>query len=110
MKRKKRCITDAVEILHRLFIGNDPQRLLELEEARAEGDIAQLVYDLREESGLTQGQLAKRVGTKASVINDLEEADYEGNMLAMLQRIAAVLGKDVEVRVVAAKRAKKKPA
>ncbi len=40
------------------------------------------------------------VGTTASVICRLEDADYEGHSLAMLQRIAAALNKRVEIRFV----------
>ena len=42
--------------------------------------------------------LPKLVGTTASVICRLEDADYEGHSLAMLNRIAAALDKRVEIR------------
>jgi transcriptional regulator with XRE-family HTH domain len=74
-----------------------------LEQARAEAEIARQVYALRTEAGLTQRQLAKRVGVKASEIDDIEEADYEGNYLAMLYRIAAALNKRVAIRFVSLK-------
>jgi len=41
------------------------------------------------------------VGTTASVICRLEDADYSGHSLAMLRRIAAAVGMRVEVRFVA---------
>lgn len=104
MARTKRVTRDAVEILEHLFVGNDPERLLSCAEVEADAAIARLIYDLREETGLTQGQFAKRIGTTASVVDDLEMADHEGNMLGMLWRIADVLGKEVEVRVVAKQR------
>lgn len=37
-------------------------------------DVAQLVYDLRASAGLTQRQLADRMGTTQSVISRLEQA------------------------------------
>jgi hypothetical protein len=40
------------------------------------------------------------VGTTASVIEDIEETDYEGDFLTMASRIAAVLHRKVEVRLV----------
>jgi transcriptional regulator with XRE-family HTH domain len=49
---------------------------------------------------LSQAQLAKLIGTTASVICRLEDADYEGHSLAMLRRIGAVLDQRVEVRFV----------
>jgi hypothetical protein len=38
------------------------------------------------------------VGTTQSVISRLEDADYEGHSLPMLQRIAAALHKRLDVR------------
>jgi hypothetical protein len=44
--------------------------------------------------------LADLVGTTASAICRLEDADYEGHSLAMLNRIAAALKQRVEIRFV----------
>lgn len=68
------------------------------EHLRASEEIARKIRDLRGRAGLTQAQLAKLVGTTASVICRLEDADYEGHSLAMLRRIAAALNRRVEVR------------
>jgi transcriptional regulator with XRE-family HTH domain len=51
-------------------------------------------------AGLTQQQLAERIGTTPSVISRLESADYRGHSLSMLRRIADALGKRVELRFV----------
>jgi transcriptional regulator with XRE-family HTH domain len=99
MSAKREPTTDAVEILYRRYIQDNPERLASLEEEGFKLDIAQQVYDLREEAGLTQKQLAKRVGVSESVIRDLEDTEYEGDAFLMLRRIAKVLGKQVEVRV-----------
>jgi DNA-binding XRE family transcriptional regulator len=96
--QKREPTTDAVEILHRRYYEGHPERLAMLEEARANDEIARQVYRLRTEARLTHGQLAKLVGTTAVVIRQLEEADYEGHALAMLNRIAMVLNKRVEIR------------
>ena len=40
------------------------------------------------------------IGTTASVICRLEDADYEGHSLAMLNRIAGALHRRVEIRFV----------
>jgi hypothetical protein len=53
---------------------------------------------------LSQRQLAKLIGTTASVICRLEDADYEGHSLAMLNRIAAALNRRVEINFVPAER------
>src|SRR5438067_939772 len=102
MSKPKRTITDAVEIIHRRFYAGRPDRIAALEEAMANAEVARKIYDLRENAGLTQRQLAKMVGTTASVICRLEDADYEGHSLAMLNRIAAALGKRVKIDFVAA--------
>ena len=55
-------------------------------------DLALLVREMREDAGLTQAELAKKVGTTQSVIARLEDAEYTGHSLTMLERIAAVCG------------------
>ncbi len=95
---KKRTTTEAVEILHRRFYKGNPERMKSLAECRANDEIARGIYSLRTKAGLTQAQLAKLVGTTASVICRLEDADYEGHSVAMLRRIAAALDRRVEIR------------
>jgi ribosome-binding protein aMBF1 (putative translation factor) len=55
-------------------------------------DLALLVREMREEADMTQAALAKRIETTQSVIARLEDAEYTGHSLAMLERIAAVCG------------------
>ena len=97
----KRTTTSAVEILHHLYFKNDPEMMQMLKAERTKGDIAQLIYDLREATSLTQEQLAEKVGTTAKVIDDLEMTDYEDNLIGdavlMLQRIAKAVGKQVDI-------------
>ena len=99
-KKKGRPTTDAVEILHRRFYEGRPERIAGLEVARLNAAIAREIYVLRTKAQLTQKQLAKMIGTTASVICRLEDADYEGHSLPMLQRISAALNRRVEVRFV----------
>ncbi len=101
-KTKRTPTSDAVAILHRRYYEGRPERLAELEEARANDNVARKITALRLQAGLTQRQLAKLVGTTASVICRLESADYEGHSLAMLQRIADALKQRVEIRFVPA--------
>lgn len=103
--KKQHITTDALEIIHRKFFRKKPEMMVELEKARAENAVARKIYHLRTQAGLTQRQLAKMVGTTASVICRLEDADYEGHSLAMLSRIAEVLGRRVEIRFVPLKAA-----
>ena len=80
------------------------RRLAALEQARANDHVARKLTTLRIAHGLSQRQLAELIGTTASVICRLEDADYEGHSLAMLNRIAAALKQRVEVRFVPAER------
>jgi DNA-binding XRE family transcriptional regulator len=95
---KRRPTADAVNILHRRYYEGKPSRLAGLESARANDQVARKIAALRTEAGVTQRQLAKLIGTTASVICRLEDADYEGHSLAMLNRIAAALNKRVDIR------------
>lgn len=97
---KRKPTTDAVEIIHRRHYEGRPRRLAELAEAEANDSVARKIFTLRKGAGLTQGQLAKLVGTTTSVICRLEDADYQGHSLAMLRRVASALNKRVELRFV----------
>ncbi|MBL8232588.1 MAG: XRE family transcriptional regulator [Bryobacterales bacterium] len=68
--------------------------------------VARKIYELRIKAGLTQQELASRVGTTKSAISRLEDADYEGHSLSMMKRIAEALGKRVEIRFLPAKKLK----
>jgi DNA-binding transcriptional regulator YiaG len=78
-EKEKKATTDAVEILHRRYYQGKPERLAALERARADDHVARKIAALRTEAGLSQRQLAKLIGTTASVICRLEDADYEGH-------------------------------
>jgi len=100
MAKRGRVSSPALQYLYDRYIGDDPERLASIEQEEANLDVAQKVYDLRTEAGLTQRQLAKLAGTSVSVISRLESADYEGHSLSMIRRIAAALDKRVEIRFV----------
>jgi phage-related protein/DNA-binding XRE family transcriptional regulator len=108
-KKKPAPTTDAVEIIDRRFFAGRKDLDALYQEESANLEVARKIYDLRTSAGLTQRQLAKRVGTTASVICRLEDADYEGHSLAMLRRIAGALNQRVEIRFVP-QRAKRRAA
>jgi ribosome-binding protein aMBF1 (putative translation factor) len=108
--KKRKPTSDAIEILHRHFFEGKPHMMELLEEEMANCEVAQMIYDLRMEAKLSQRQLAKKVGTTASVICRLEDADYEGHSLAMLRRVAAALNKEVEIKFVPIKTKKRRMA
>jgi len=94
---------DALKIIDRLTgEDQDLQRLIDEEILNTQ--VAAMIYQERTKASLTQQELADLVGTKQLVIARLEDADYEGHSLTMLQRIAQALNKRVEVRLLPAKR------
>lgn len=97
MKKLKATTTDALQILHSRYYAGRPKRMAQLQEAIANDDIARKIRELRTASRLSQRQLAKLVGTTASAICRLEDADYEGHSLAMLNRVAAALNRRVRI-------------
>ena len=97
---KDRPRSPGLQALHDRYIGDDPERIASFERALADANIATSIYELRTEAGLSQRELAALVGTTASVICRLEDSNYEGHSMAMLRRVAAAVGKRVEVRFV----------
>lgn len=98
MKKKK--ITDAVTIIHNRYYKGKPERIASLEQERINARIAGNLYTLRTKSKMTQKQLAGLVGTTPSVISRLENADYSGHSLNMIQRIASALNRQVDIKFV----------
>jgi len=91
---------DALKILKKMT-ADDPEIQEMVRESSLNAELAQLIYTARKQAGLTQQQLADRIGTKQSVIARLEDADYEGHSLSMLQKIARALNQRLEVKLVA---------
>ena len=90
--------SDALKILEAL-IDKDEELNEMVREASLNARVAQIIYDARTQAGLTQQQLADLIETKQSVIARLEDADYEGHSLSMLQRIAQALNQRVEIQL-----------
>jgi ribosome-binding protein aMBF1 (putative translation factor) len=96
MSRK---VTNGLDII-REMTGVDPRTDPRVQAFRQSFEIAQMIYDARIAADLTQQQLAELIGTKQPVISQLENADYEGHSLSMLERIAEALNLKVELRLV----------
>jgi ribosome-binding protein aMBF1 (putative translation factor) len=104
MAKKGRFKSKALQFAYDRYIGEDPELAAAFDEELSAADIATQIYNLRKRAGLSQRQLAARVGTTASVICRLEDSDYEGHSLSLLKRIAAALGKHVKIVFVPAGR------
>ena len=69
---------------------------------REEMPMFDAILSARKEAGLTQAQVAQRMGTKAPAVARLENALITGSpspSLATLRKYAAALGKRLEVRL-----------
>ena len=87
----------AVEILYG-DMSKSPELLDMINSAQINADVAKLIHDARIQANLTQQQLADLVGTTQPVIARLEDADYDGYSLEMLQRIGVALNKRLGIR------------
>ncbi len=88
----------ASQILRRRYARGESRRN-SLQTERANAQIARTIVDLRQEAGLTQKELADKIGTTQSVISRLEDAEYDGHSLSMLNRIAEALHKKLRVAI-----------
>ena len=78
------------------------EKLDMIEEFRKEEiklDIAEHVYYLRNSTGQTQEEFGELVSIDPVIIDDLEEADYEGDSLEVLAHIEKSLRKHVEAPI-----------
>lgn len=95
MRRKTR---NAVQILDHLICDDAELRRM-VDEEILHASIARMIYDARTKAGLTQSELARRVGTRQPSIARLEDADYRGHSLGLLNRIARALDLALSVRL-----------
>ncbi len=75
MKANKQFRSAALQEAYEEIIGNDTRRQADFEQELINVEAAQLLSDMRTKAGLSQRELAKRVGTTASLICRLEDAD-----------------------------------
>jgi transcriptional regulator with XRE-family HTH domain len=94
---KKDKTQDAIRILHGRYVKDDPERKAALQEERVNAEVARLIHEMRNAAGLSQQQLAELIGTTQSVISRLEDSDYEGRSLSLLERIATALNQKLTV-------------
>ena len=75
----------------------DPAFAERFERAGEAWDVAIQLAALREKAGLSQKDLARKLHTSQQSISRFESPAYEGHSLAMLRRVADLLGATVRV-------------
>ena len=67
-------------------------------EAKLAADVGERIHDARKAAGLSQRELARRMGTSQAAIDRLESGGV-GATLTTLQRVATALGLEVNVEL-----------
>jgi ribosome-binding protein aMBF1 (putative translation factor) len=75
----------------------DPAFAARFKQAGEAWDVALQITALREQAGLSQTELARKLKTSQQQISRLESPGYEGHSLSMLRRVAKVLHARVRV-------------
>lgn len=78
-------------------VNSSPERRARYEDARRDSGLGQLIYDLRIAAGLTQQELAERMGTTQTAISRLESGGGGAQRLDTLLRLAAALGRGLRI-------------
>lgn len=89
---------DAVKIIDAM-VGDDRDLRAMIADETMLAAVARMAYDARTKARLTHKALAELVGTKPAVIVRLEDADYRGDSLSMLNRIARALNRRLTLRM-----------
>ena len=105
---RKRATTVAADAWLDGLVHESPAFQAQVEEELAAIDVAQDLVALRESRGLSQVQLADRLGMTQSAIAQLESAQPKTVELRTLVRVATALGARVDVSIRTARRAKRK--
>lgn len=75
------------------------------EQEKKKLEIGYQIFLAREKSGLTQSEMARRVGTKQSNISRLEQGNYNFTV-EMLEKIAAALHAKLKIELIASQQSK----
>lgn len=75
----KKTTSDGLEILYQRYYKNNPERQLELEKARLDDQVAREIVKLKEINNFSTKDLANLLDLEESVIESLENAEYEGD-------------------------------
>ena len=105
---RKRATTVAADAWWDGLVHESPAFQAQVEEELAAIDVAQDLVALRESRGLSQVQLADRLGMTQSAIAQVESAQPKTVELRTLVRVAMALGARVDVSIRTVRQAKRK--
>lgn len=74
----------------------DPEIKAEYDRLEPEYEIIEAIIRKRLEKGMTQKQMAEKMGTKQSALSRLESGNYNPS-LAFLKKVASALGSSVHI-------------
>lgn len=89
---------DAVEIL-KDRIAQDPELAYFVEEERKRLMLAEKIRQARHESGLSQKEVALRIGTTQSAVARLESGNYERLSLSTLIKVTHALNRRLSLEI-----------
>ncbi len=99
---KKKRVAAGKQDRHREFVARRARKSVAYRDAFERTlesiDLAMFVSEMRESAGFTQAELARRIGTTQSVVARLESAEYRGQSLQMLRKVAGACGVRLELR------------
>ncbi|MCB1154835.1 helix-turn-helix transcriptional regulator [bacterium] len=95
---KKRQSDDFRDYLNEQL--RDPEFAAGFEEASEDLSFAVRIIELRTAMGLSQKQLADKLGTTQSVISRIENSNYQGHSLKTLRKVADALDARVVIDIV----------
>ena len=84
----------------------DPDFAARFKKAGEAWDVALQLAALRKKAGMSQKELAQKVGTSQQQISRLESPSYEGHSLSMLRRVADTLGPTLHIEIKRKRRSK----
>lgn len=86
------------DAIHERHMREDPEYAREYERTRFANEVAIMVLKYRTEHGLSQSQLARRLGMRQPNVARLESGEHEPS-LATLARLSGVLGLGFDIKV-----------
>jgi transcriptional regulator with XRE-family HTH domain len=89
--------SDTLDALNSL-LANNPRLAKRARERQGLAEVASLLLQLRQVTGLTQAELAQRSGVTKTLISELENAANDGVTLRTLARIARGAGASLEIK------------